>query len=311
MRTVTSIFLLGTFVFPLSVMSESFLSAETFPSTVDDLSFSAKVELDEDSYKPFAGLDSYQILEIIETDRGIVEEMEAADIIDADQSANTSFSVDTSSSSNQITIQSTVNYSGGYCAIKNDALSSNQNIPIGKPVFHNDYKFCSKYGWRNFGSKETPSWDYHHGFDIGCTLKHYGRPVFATANGTVERAQPNSKGSSAGNYIVINHGGGFKTKYMHLKTIMVKKGQSVQAGCQIGEIGNTGGAKKYKESFKNNPYPTMSKNAAHLHYEIHYTGNQSSISANGTTIEIKKGRETDPNTVKDDSVDPSPFMNAK
>ena len=48
-----------------------------------------------------------------------------------------------------------------------------------------------------------------------------------------------------------------------------------------------------------------------LHYEIHYTGNQSSISANGTTIEIKKGRKTDPNTVKDDSVDPSPFMNAR
>lgn len=310
MRTVTSIFLLGTFVFPLSVMSESFLSAETFPSTVDDLSFSAKVELDEDSYKPFAGLDSYQILEIVETDRGIVEEMEAADIIDADQSANTSFSVDTSSSSNQITSQSTVNYSGGYCAIKNDALSSNQTIPIGKPVFHNDYNPCSKYGLRNFGTKEDPSWDYHYGFDIGCRLKYYGKPVFATANGKVEKAQPNRKGSSAGNYIVIDHGGGFKTKYMHLRTIMVKKGQYVQAGCQIGEIGNTGGAKKYKKLFENDPYPTMSTNAAHLHYEIHYTGNQSSISANGTTIEIKKGRKTGPSTVKD-SVDPSPFMNAK
>ena len=139
--------------------------------------------------------------------------METADIIDTEQSTNTSFPVDTVSSSNQITIQSTVDYSGGYCAIKNDALSSNQNIPIGKPVFIQDYSACSKYGWRNFGSKEKPSWDYHHGFDIGCTSKHYGKPVFATAN--------------------------------------------------------------------------------------------------GTTIEIKKGRKTDPNTVKDDSVDPSPFMKVR
>ena len=144
--------------------------------------------------------------------------------------------------------------------------------------------------------------DPHHGFDIGCTEAHFGRPVFAIANGVVERAHVCSKGSSAGNYILINHNNGFKTYYMHLDKMFVSAGQQVSAGCQIGEIGFTGGAKANKEAFANEACPKMRKSISHVHYEIHYSGSETSVTENGRTVPIKHGF---PNNT---SVDPSYFM---
>ena len=101
----------------------------------------------------------------------------------------------------------------------------------------------------------------HTGVDLGATSD---RKVFANANGTVEQIQtgiPNAKGStglrSYGNFILIKHPNGMKTRYAHLQTVLVSKGQSVKVGQQIGLQGNTG-----------NSYGT------HLHYEVY--------NANGT-----------------------------
>lgn len=96
----------------------------------------------------------------------------------------------------------------------------------------------------------------HTGVDLGATND---RKVFANANGTVEQIQtgiPNAKGStglrSYGNFILIKHPTGMKTRYAHLQTVLVSKGQSVKAGQQIGVQGNTG-----------NSY------GVHLHYEVY------------------------------------------
>ena len=96
----------------------------------------------------------------------------------------------------------------------------------------------------------------HTGIDLGATND---RKVFANSDGVVEQIQtgiPNAQGStgmrSYGNMILLKHPNGTKTRYAHLAQVLVKVGQQVKAGQQIGVQGNTG-----------NSYGT------HLHYEVY------------------------------------------
>ncbi len=72
------------------------------------------------------------------------------------------------------------------------------------------------------------------GIDIACKE---GAAVIATASGEVEFA---GYKRFFGKTIVIDHGNGFKTKYSHLKEIIVKKGDKVKRGQIIGYVGKTG-----------------------------------------------------------------------
>ncbi|MBP9999671.1 MAG: M23 family metallopeptidase [Proteobacteria bacterium] len=263
-------------------VADSLLQPVSFPKTFDDVDFSDRYDVLAQDYEKFADLTPYEQLEIVNTDAGIEEE-----IAEDEQEIETEPVVETASYTKNTQ----------YCAVKNPDIPSGQKFPIGKPVLESDYTFCSKYGWRTVYGKT----DFHYGFDIGCTQKHKGRPVFAIADGVVDLVKPNGTGSSAGNYIRIDHQNGFKTSYMHLKDMFVVRGQRVQAGCQIATIGNTGGAKANKEAFANNPYPTMKESISHLHYRIDYTGTLSSVSGNGRTINIV-------HKPKHDSIDPAPFL---
>jgi murein DD-endopeptidase MepM/ murein hydrolase activator NlpD len=44
----------------------------------------------------------------------------------------------------------------------------------------------------------------------------------------------------AGNYVVVQHGSRYKTRYLHLSKILVRKGQKVSRGQRIGLSGSTG-----------------------------------------------------------------------
>ncbi len=89
----------------------------------------------------------------------------------------------------------------------------------------------------------------HGGTDIGAPV---GTPVVAGKAGVVITA---AYAGNAGNLVTIKHDQGYTTLYMHLHTIMVKLGQQVQQGQQIGTVGNTGNS-----------------TGAHLHYEIRRNG---------------------------------------
>ena len=45
---------------------------------------------------------------------------------------------------------------------------------------------------------------------------------------------------SMGNYVMISHGGGLYTVYMHCSAVYVSKGQDVSAGTKIAAVGSTG-----------------------------------------------------------------------
>lgn len=88
-----------------------------------------------------------------------------------------------------------------------------------------------------FGTRRDPFTGvrtFHNGVDLANAL---GTPVRASMAGTVTDTGYNS---AYGNYIVINHEGGFQTLYGHLRAFNVKVGQYVDQGQFIGQMGSTG-----------------------------------------------------------------------
>ncbi len=92
-----------------------------------------------------------------------------------------------------------------------------------------------------FGKKVKslgPDRPAHEGVDI---LAVRGTPVHAAGGGKVISASNRYKGSDAwGNMVVIDHGHGLVTRYAHLDSYSVRKGDRVSAGEVIGAVGSTG-----------------------------------------------------------------------
>ncbi|MGH9053923.1 MAG: M23 family metallopeptidase [Acidimicrobiia bacterium] len=93
----------------------------------------------------------------------------------------------------------------------------------------------------------------HRGIDL---FAPRGTPVVAVADGFVERAR---YGSNAGSYVVIRHGDGWESWYLHLTGFAegIEPGAFVEAGQLVGGVGTTGNAR--------GTHP-------HLHFELHRYG---------------------------------------
>ena len=96
---------------------------------------------------------------------------------------------------------------------------------------------------------------FHDGLDIAA---NQGNAVYAYTSGTVVQAGWNG---GYGLSIVVDHGGGLKTRYAHLSKIYVKVGQKVKTGEKIGAVGSTGNS-----------------TGPHLHFEV---------IKNGKTVPLK------------------------
>ncbi|MDE5932464.1 MAG: peptidoglycan DD-metalloendopeptidase family protein [Lachnospiraceae bacterium] len=75
---------------------------------------------------------------------------------------------------------------------------------------------------------------FHNGIDLAAPS---GTPIYAAYDGDVVAADYSS---SMGNYIMINHGNGLYTIYMHCSALYVSKGASVYKGQNIAAVGSTG-----------------------------------------------------------------------
>lgn len=85
----------------------------------------------------------------------------------------------------------------------------------------------------------------HRGIDYAAAT---GTPVYSAGDGRVVKSTYNKP---SGNYVVVQHGPRYQTKYLHLNKRKVKVGQRVKQGQVIGTVGSTG-------------YAT----GPHLHYEF-------------------------------------------
>lgn len=88
-----------------------------------------------------------------------------------------------------------------------------------------------------FGGRSSPTEGAstnHQGMDIGAPT---GTNIVAAADGTVTIS---TYSYSSGNYIMINHGGGVSTVYMHCSQLLVAEGATVKQGQVIAKVGSTG-----------------------------------------------------------------------
>lgn len=95
----------------------------------------------------------------------------------------------------------------------------------------------SKRVTSDYGPRTTPTngaSSNHKGIDIGAA---YGADIVAADGGTVLVA---TYSSSGGNYVIIDHGGGLCTVYMHASSLTVSAGQTVSKGQVIAKVGSTG-----------------------------------------------------------------------
>jgi murein DD-endopeptidase MepM/ murein hydrolase activator NlpD len=113
-----------------------------------------------------------------------------------------------------------------------------------------------------YGSKE------HRGLDLRAPS---GAPIRAMSEGTVTALYPRWGG------VLIDHGFGIKTRYLHLRKVYVKIGTFVKAGEQIGESGNAG----------------LPQCSPHLHFEVWKNNTkidpEAFLKENGIITSRKKG----------------------
>lgn len=104
-------------------------------------------------------------------------------------------------------------------------------LPTSKDIYNN----LSKFIWPAATARITQYYHLgHHAIDIGGKI---GTPIYA-----IEKGQIIYSGWSAGygNNIIVDHGGGQKSRYAHFSKLYVQKGAFIGKGQQIGEMGSTG-----------------------------------------------------------------------
>ena len=105
----------------------------------------------------------------------------------------------------------------------------------------------SGFGYRTYDNS------FHRGADFAADE---GTPYYAAADGVVRYATNDDEwNGGAGNWVVLDHGNGIVTKYMHSKKTFVEEGDEVKRGEHIGDVGNTGDS-----------------DGAHLHFQIEVDG---------------------------------------
>jgi murein DD-endopeptidase MepM/ murein hydrolase activator NlpD len=108
------------------------------------------------------------------------------------------------------------------------------------------YKISSPYGPRSFDG-------FHTGVDIaGGGI--YGKNIVAANDGEVKFVDSCGRGLY-GRYLIIDHGGGYRTLYAHASSINVSVGQTVKKGQPIAAVGSTGNS-----------------TGPHLHFEVRIGG---------------------------------------
>lgn len=120
------------------------------------------------------------------------------------------------------------------------------------PLFGGDFRLPVKAPQTTgFGLRRTYN-GWRKGWHKGLDLAGWeGEPVLSPAEGVVIHT---ARGVVNGNTVVVSHGSGVGSVYMHLNSIQVRKGQTLKKGQALGTVGGTGGF------------------APHLHWEVRVHG---------------------------------------
>ena len=193
--------------------------------------YESEISTKEDAIKEYEAMIASQNATIAALEASILQAEREADALqkELEESGLSDNDIDSSSSSKPVTTQQV--FSGPFC------------MPA--PSYT---RVSDDYGNRIhpiLGVKQ-----FHNGIDFAAPG---GSPILAAQSGTVIAA---AYSSTMGNYIMINHGGGVITIYMHASALYVSAGQTVTKGQKIAAVGTTGRS-----------------TGNHLHFSVRVNGN--------------------------------------
>jgi len=306
-----------------------FLTADKFPTTINDVSFGDQMENKAAGYAPYKDAVAYSAIQLQSLNDALVDEVERIeaehelycmgagatrpecqpynppepDMTPPPDNNNNQNQPPPPAGNNQSPQiderllrvppnnddNNNNNNNGRSCARHNPDIPAGRLQPLGVPVnpsldiYAKNRQGIVQAPFGTYRGTKNGKKHYHQGVDLGLgknAAKYIGTPVYATADGVVRRTEAASKCKSAGNMISITHKDGFVSYYMHLDSILVKPGDQVQAGCQIGTMGHTGG--NYVKSC-----PKMGPEMTHLHYELRNKGKPAVMNTPRGAIKLK------------------------
>ncbi|MBR2012056.1 MAG: M23 family metallopeptidase [Alphaproteobacteria bacterium] len=237
----------------------SFLQAQNFPGTFQDLDFASRldvlaqgyedvgVEYDENG-KCISGC-AYKGITLAEEEQLIYQaSAELQQVIEQEQVQVTAGQLKPVPTENDIAVKPEIEP-----FVPQEIPSGNRVNKFFRPPVGGSVKVASDFGERRPPKTSNGTGaKYHRGIDIKAST---GTPLYAAADGVVIEA---GKNGGYGNVVKIQHPFSTTDKtavtvYAHLSQIDVKNGQRVVQGQQIGKAGNTGNS-----------------SSAHLHYELRF-----------------------------------------
>lgn len=223
--------------------TNSFLTAQSFPKTFQDLSFVQRVQVIQEGYEPWESeYDSSGKCISGCAYSGITIEDEMAHLNRQTQYANQQLN----QVKQQMAFQQQASNPNNFVVSNNSGFYQGPSVPKGLPVAGNP-RISSPFGVRIHpvtGNKHV-----HRGVDLAVPT---GTDVYAPVGGTVVDVWTDK---TCGNGIKIKHDMGYETVYCHLSAQMVKENDIVNKGYLIAKSGNTGRSE-----------------GPHLHYAIKYNG---------------------------------------
>ncbi|MDK1684656.1 M23 family metallopeptidase [Acinetobacter terrestris] len=148
--------------------------------------------------------------------------------------------------------------------LNNESLAKKYGSSTSKSYSNNPYSWLvahplpdmkrvsSNYGGRTMGGRA----ENHSGLDMSAAS---GTAIYATGPGVVTKS---GWGTGYGQYVEINHGNGYLTRYAHASRLIARVGDQVKAGEHIANVGCTGRC-----------------TGPHLHYEVVKDGQRKNPSA--------------------------------
>ncbi|MEZ2902599.1 M23 family metallopeptidase [Acinetobacter terrestris] len=148
--------------------------------------------------------------------------------------------------------------------LNNESLAKKYGSSTSKSYSNNPYSWLvahplpdmkrvsSTYGGRTMGGRA----ENHSGLDMSAPS---GTAIYATGPGVVTKS---GWGTGYGQYVEINHGNGYLTRYAHASRLIARVGDQVKAGEHIANVGCTGRC-----------------TGPHLHYEVVKDGQRKNPSA--------------------------------
>lgn len=229
-----ALFLITNLIFCQSIFGKSFLTAQSFPKTFNDLSFVERMRIEAEGFRPYESeYDSKGVCIKNCAYAGItIKQEEERSIVNTKNAVQNSLQYEQNKNTLPVDTQKIISANTVQCAYRNSSVQLGASVPRAEPL-EGMPRISSAFGRRIHPVSGNNS--FHNGIDYAVPV---GTMVYTPADGKVTKIQNDTNGY--GWFVVVQHPDKTSTLYAHLSDVLVNIGDNVSAGCAVAKSGNTG-----------------------------------------------------------------------